>query len=302
MRFSYKLALVVGLCVSNVHCTDLDGFCLANMTTRACVCPTGTIAYCNLCAANATVNNLIVQSSLLLCSGILTGTGPTGSTGATGATGSPGSNITGATGGSGPVGPIGAIGATGGIGLTGICDCCLNDEVQWGPFAIAGQTGPNSFLASVAPYEGNSSIYLHGWQICSPTDFACGLGASYVTAEFAVPSDFDATVTPVVDVYFFLEAGTASNVNFELYAEFLGEGGITAATPPVDIVTGDITVTEPAAHPVIRFWNTSIPLTGAAIAPQDYGQITITRTSATTDEAPAIFLSVIVFRYHKLSC
>lgn len=270
-----------------------------------CECAPVSAQFCNICVGqDLVVTDLVVQSSIQLCTGIFGVTGPTGSTGSTGSTGASGVNITGVTGNPGVTGPTGGLGATGSIGATGDtgpCDCCLNDEVQWSPFSIAAQTGAEVLFTTFAPYEDNSSINLHGWRICAPFEGGCPVDG-FITAEFAVPSDFDANFTPEVEIHFFLFPGTESNVNFEMSAEFLGNGDITSVVPPIVISTGDIAVTEPPGPFARRHFQTIIPLIGVSISPQDYGQFTFARIPASEDEAPSVYLSVVVFRYRKLAC
>lgn len=276
------------------------------LASRAvCNCAPVSAQFCNICVGqDLVVTDLMVQNSIKLCTGIFGTTGRTGSTGSTGSTGATGANITGVTGAPGITGPTGAFGATGSIGSTGDtgpCDCCLNDEVQWSPFSMIAQTGAEILFTSFVPYEDNLSINLHGWRICGPGEGGCPVDG-FITVEFAVPADFDATFTPEVEIHYFLFPGTASNVNFEMSAEFLGQGGITSMLPPIVISTGDIPVTEPPGPFARRHYQTTIPLIGASISPQDYGQFTFARIPASEDEAPSVYLSVVVFRYHKLAC
>lgn len=268
-----------------------------------CECEPNSPQFCNMCVRqNLVVTDLVIQNSFQLCTGMLGTTGPTGSTGSTGSTGATGANITGATGAPGMTGSTGDTGPTGSIGqtgATGACDCCLNDEVQWSPFSIIAQTGAEILFTSYGPYD-NNSIRLHGWRICGPGEGGCPVMGN-ITAEFAVPADFDPMGPTEVEIHYFLRAGTASNVNFQMAAEFLGNGGITSPLPPIVITTGDIPVTEPSG-PELRFFRTTIPLDGSLISPFDYGQLTFTRIPASEDEAPSVYLSVVVFRYRKTSC
>ena len=274
--------------------------------TRAlCECAPTSAQFCSICVGqNMVVTNLVVQSSIQLCTGMLGITGPTGSTGSTGSTGASGANITGVTGNPGITGPTGGLGATGSIGATGDtgpCDCCLNDEVQLSPFSIIAQTGAEILFTTFAPYPGNDSIQLHGWRICGPNEGGCPVDG-FITAEFAVPQDFDPAGPTEVEIHYFLPPGTESFVNFLLNAEFLGNGDITSVLPPIVISTGDIEVDEPPGGPTIRHYQTIIPLDGTTISPLDYGQLTFSRIPVVEDEAPSVYLSVVVFRYRKSPC
>lgn len=302
---SYKIIISVVVCMmwgpTNVYSQSHR----ALQVRAVCECEPNSPQFCNICVGqNLVVTDLIVQNSFQLCTGILGITGPTGSTGSTGSTGATGANITGITGAPGVTGPTGDTGPTGSIGQTGAtgpCDCCLDDEVQWSPFSIIAQTGAEELFRAFAPYDGNSSIRIHGWRICGPSEGGCPIDG-LITAEFGVPADFDQTGPTEVEIHFFLPPGTASNVNFLMQAEFLGNGDITSVLPPIVITTGDIPVTEPDDAPEIRHFQTTIALDGSLISPFDYGQLTFSRIPASEDEAPSIYLSVVVFRYRKTSC
>lgn len=299
MRF-FKIIMPIVVCLA-LYSVETNAQRVPVITRAICECAPGSALFCNVCVENLVVNNLVIQSNFQLCTGTLPGTGPTGATGATGATGQDGVNITGPEGVPGATGPQGDTGIVGITGNTGPCECCINDEVQWSPFSIIAQTGAEDLFNSMSPYA-NNSINLHGWEICPPSEVGCLINA-FVTAEFGVPADFDPAGPTEVEIHFFVLPGSASFVNLVLSAEFLGNGDTTAAAPPIVIGTGDISVTEPAFGPEIRHWQTTIPMDGSTISPLDYGQLTISRIDAIDpDEAPSIYLSVVVFRYRKTSC
>lgn len=295
--------------------------------------------FCNICVTGiAYFNNIIVKDRLLLCSGRTGATGATGATGSTGPsvtgpTGPTGINgingVTGATGGTGitgatgltvtgptgatgingltgATGPTGAPGITGITGATGPCDCCLNDEVQMGPFNMSyatGFTGPQHF----EPYADGIPplpISLWGWELCAPGFFPCDNQNAFLTVEFPIPADLDTTVTPVLDIHFFVGPASASEVKFEILADFLTNAQLTTLSVPGTIVVEpDFTVDETGIGPFeLRHYRASYPLPAGTfpIAPQDYAQFTLHRLNAdTVDDAASIFVSVVVFRYRK---
>lgn len=302
---SYKIIISVVVCMMLAPTYVYSQSHRALQARAVCECEPNSPQFCNICVRqNLVVTDLVIQNSFQLCTGMLGTTGPTGSTGSTGSTGATGANITGATGAPGMTGSTGDSGPTGSVGqtgATGACDCCLNDEVQWSPFSIIAQTGAEILFNSPAPYNNNDSIHLHGWRICGPGEGGCPMMGN-ITAEFAVPADFDPMGPTEVEIHYFLFPGTASNVNFQMSAEFLSNGGITSALPPIVITTGDIHVEEPQNPPAIIHWQTIIPLDGSLISPFDYGQLTFTRVPVSEDEAPSVYLSVVVFRYRKTPC
>lgn len=295
--------------------------------------------FCNICVTGiAYFNNVIVKDRLLLCSGrtgatgatgvagvtgpSVTGpTGPTGiagingatgDTGITGATGATGLTVTGPTGITGANGLTGATGQTGTAGITGItgitgpCDCCLNDEVQMGPFNMSyatGFTGPQHF----EPYRNGIPplpISLWGWELCAPGSFPCDNENAFLTIEFPIPADLDTTVTPVLDIHFFVVPATASFVKFEILADFLSNAQLTTPSiPGTVVVEPDFEVDESGLSSAeLRHYRASYPLTGFPILPQDYAQFTLHRVDADDpDSAAHIYVSVVTFRYRKLA-
>lgn len=269
----------------------------------ACACPTGSALFCNLCVDDvAYVNQLVVNDTLLICSGAIIGacptgptgatgaTGPTGATGATGAsgtngvtgatgargatgaTGAPGLTITGATGASGLNGTTGATGATGAAGVTGATGptgtCCYNDEITFTPFDMSAQfpvTGPTAF----SPYSGTGPINLHGWQMCVSGVGTCAT-QNYITLEFAIPGDIDQSLDPVLDVHFFVAEATGGGetLQFQIYGEFLPSAppafpAVTSPTPPYTTVSPLIPLTPTGViAPQLIHYRVGIPLTG----------------------------------------
>lgn len=273
-----------------------------------CVCPTGSAQFCNLCVTDtAVVNNLTVTGTLTLCNPLLGPTGSTGSTGSTGETGATITGSTGATGATGATGPAGATGPTGEVGATGPTGvCCYFDQVFWSSLDMSAQPGipgPDAF----APYQ-TGPINLHGWRLCAPGAGACQEQV-YLTMEFAVPQDYDETMSSFLDIHFFIDTPLSvdpSVVTFSLFGDFLGNE-VDTSQPIPEYQLSPLPFVLMGAGPTppsLKHYFVSIPLTGieAFMSDQDYGQFTITRATSTGTEAPDIFVTAAVFRYTKTQC
>ncbi len=299
--------------------------------------------FCNICVTGiAYFNNVIVKDRILLCSGStgatgatgvtgvtgpsVTGpTGPTGisgingatgGTGGTGITGATGLTVTGPTGATGingltgATGPTGATGIPGITGITGPCDCCLNDEVQMGPFDMSYQTGLTG-PQPVLPYFNGSTFFnpttIWAWDLCAPGSSPCNADNAFLTVQFPIPADYDASVTPVLDIHFYVQPATASEVKFEILADFLGNGESTTPVLPGSIVfEPDFSVDETGFpdDSTYRHYRASFPLPAVdfPIAAQDYAQFTLHRVDSDSgDDAGPSAVLVITFRYRKLA-
>ena len=271
-------------------------------------CPKDTQTFCTLCVDEvAYIRNLVVQESLLFCSGV---SGVAGPTGATGIQGFPG--ITGAT---GLVGPT---------GLTGISlAACYNDSLIWGPWEMSRQQSvavPTPVIPTpFRPYT-NVPITLDGWAICRPLSPNClGDGETeetYVTVQFEIPLDLDTAVEPTLHMHFFV-VGISEAVGcarFEVQADFLANTeaiAIGTLMPPYIIETPDIAVPSGPVDSLIHF---EVPvllediLTESDFLPGNYAQITVKRIPQQTCGGPfpeysaPIFLTVLSMEYRKAQC
>ena len=242
-------------------------------------CPTGSARFCDLCVTGAVVvGSLTVQNSFTLCPGV-----------------------------------------------TGPCQCIYDDSISFNTdethyniknfmAATSGPTGvsPQPFQ----PYFNGETGYrdtITGWPM---TPFGqTGITPITITAEFEVPEDLDPSVTPTVTLHWFNpnaspEGGncTGSYVNWQLTADYfdnLATVPLSTGTPKYILSSGDQPLTYAPTPANLTQQQVDIPLTGPALVPGAYGQITATRILPTVpghvDSTCKLYLALMVLKYRKLA-
>lgn len=261
-------------------------------------CPIGSAKFCSLCVTGAVVvGSLTIQDSITLCPGVTAPCCP-GITGATGATG--------ATGPQGPTGP------------TGI----YTDAISWNTdethynvknfqAATSGPTGitPQPFQ----PYFNGITGFrdtITGWPMTPAGE--TGTTPIVITAEFEVPEDLDPSVTPTVTLHWFNTTATGGNctgsyINWQLTADYFSNLDLvplSTGVPKYVLSSGDTLVDYSPGFTNLVQQQIDIPLTGPALVPGAYGQISATRVAPTgpghTESNCDSYLTLMAFKYRKL--
>jgi hypothetical protein len=260
-------------------------------------------------------------------------TGPTGATGATGSTGTTGAagsigatGNTGATGSIGAMGNTGATGSTGATGATGIMGATGSTGVK-GATGVTGATGPSgkgvlvftpssmiatntsspSSLFSEFPATNGTTTSLNtvaAWRLFASSGTGNGsFSIAPVSLSFGIPADFDITVNPTVDIYFFSrQNGTSSGIaNFQIYAAYGSSTTVMGATWSEIKTSGNVPITEPLSPADFIIYKTTITLTAAALQPGNWCQLTITRIAPVSglEYDKDLYLSAINFNYQR---
>ncbi len=258
----------------------ISGMQRMSLDTRAVCAPcvTGSAQFCNICVSNAAViKDLVVQNSLTVCSGA---TGPFP------------------------------------------CNCIFDGEISWNTdeshFNIKQQTGPISptpfqpYSPNPASFSGAYFATFTGWPI-PPSTVEIPL---VITVEFQVPRDLDPAVTPTITLHWFNPSATfepictGNYINWQVFADFftnLAPINNPFQVPKYMLTTGDILLTyytgpEPAGFVQQQI---TIPLTGPALVPGAYAQITAARIAPTgaghVESSCNTLLTLITFQYQKVA-
>jgi len=187
-------------------------------------------------------------------------------------------------------------------GMTMPCNCCYDGEISINADSMHAQDGSGSLAPTpFQPYLGLPGFpnTINGWRIEPSTVTS---GPDTITAQFGIPKDFDASVVPVVTLHFFYQivTGSASAVNFQVQADFVGNLAFVRNPQSFTGTTGDQTVIDE----INIHQQVDIPLTGATITPGNFAQISVTRI-ATVEEVETrspVFLMVVTFTYRKTQC
>lgn len=232
-------------------------------------CPTGSAKFCNLCVNGpAVIKDLVVQNSITFCSGVG-------------------------------------------------CPCNFNGEISWNTDETHYNVKQHIVPVVPTPFQPyfNNRIYdtFTGWPVPrTPTIEQLPL---VITAEFQVPLDLDPSVTPVITLHWFNQSATflqcvGNYVNWQVTADFftnLSPINAPVEFPKYTLTTGDILLTyytgsQPAGYVQQQV---SVPLTGQALVPGAYAQISATRIAPTgaghVESSCASLLTLIVFQYRKKS-
>ena len=248
---------------------EMESLLLRSLPPSCVTCPVGVAHFCGLCVTGpAIVQDLIVQNSITLCSGVT-------------------------------------------------CPCSYNGEISWNTdethYNVKQYIGPIA-PTPFQPYHNNGFFdTFTGWPVPHSLTGPESTPLT-ITAEFQIPADLDPSVTPIITLHWFnpratFNMCTGNYINWQITADFfvnLAPINSFVQFPKYVLTTGDILVTYyPGPQPDGSVQQqVSIPLTGPALVPGAYGQISVTRVAPTgaghVESSCTTLLTVIAFDYHKL--
>lgn len=198
--------------------------------------------------------------------------------------------------------------------------CCCpksrsDGEISWNPdemhYNLKQQSGP-IVPALFQPYLANGYFdVVSGWVMPSPV--FTQVPPFVVTMEFQVPHDLDPSVTPTIVLHWFnrsqiFEECTGNYLKWQVTADFFTNSAQIngpLATPKYVLSTGDVLLTYfPTANPEgLVQQQIAVPVTGQALVPGAYAQISVQRIAPTgaghVQSNCDVFLSVVAFQYRK---
>lgn len=181
------------------------------------------------------------------------------------------------------------------------CFCCYNDEIQVNALGMQS----SDIEQTITRFTVNSPTVLTGWNI-APSDEE----PSTITAQFAVPFDFDPAVDPTLTIHFVVQNSPAQallhrapdSVNFEIGITFAGDGDNLVTLAPTVFTTGDLLVNS--INSGIFHYQVNIPVGGVAITPGNFAYVTVTRiaTEEDTEYSDNAALVELIYSYRKFAC